>query len=154
MLPSRTHRSGAVATISTVGAAIAITPIPVGTRRASLTAATVGSLEVGGVTGFFHEISDIEKGISFEADLDERTLHARKNAGDAAVIDGSGESVLVLALVVDLGEFVVFDDGKTGLMGGTANIDFFRHCFCFLPGLYVVASGRQTKDRERVLAGS
>ncbi len=58
-----------------------------------------------------------------------------KDAGDFAVIDGACEGVFVLALVIDLGEGVVFDDGETGLVRGADDVNFFRHSVLFLPAL-------------------
>src|SRR5262249_52085521 len=88
-------------------------------------------VEVGGVAGFFHEVGDVEEGVALEADVHEGGLHAGKDAGDFAVIDGACESVFVLALVINLGEGVVFNDSETRLVRGTADVNFFRH-FCSL----------------------
>jgi hypothetical protein len=71
-----------------------------------------GAFEVGGVAGFFHEIRDVEEGVALETDVYEAGLHSGKDAGDTTVIDGASECVLVLALIINLGKFVFFDDGK------------------------------------------
>jgi hypothetical protein len=64
---------------------------------------SIGCIEVGRIAGFFHEISDIEERVALKANVHKRGLHARKDAGNFAVIDGAGKRVFVLALVVDLG---------------------------------------------------
>ena len=91
------------------------------------------SVEVGGVACFFHEVGDVKEGVALEADVHEAGLHARQNAGDASVIDGTGERVLVLALVINFGEVVVFDDGEPRLVRRAGYINFFRHSLLFLP---------------------
>jgi hypothetical protein len=90
--------------------------------------AVTAGVEVGGVAGFFHEVGDVEEGVALETDVHKGGLHAREDAGDFAVIDGTGEGVFVLALVVDLGQAFVFDDGETSLVRSTGDVNFFRHC--------------------------
>jgi hypothetical protein len=70
---------------------------------AGSTIAVAGGIEVGGVAGLFHKVGDIEEGIALEADVHEGGLHAGKHAGHFTVVDGAGERVFVLALVIDLG---------------------------------------------------
>jgi hypothetical protein len=82
-------------------AAAAVT-ITIAAFTAVVTAVTVG-LEVGGVVDLFHEVGDVKEGVAFEADVHKGGLHAGKDAGDAAVIDGSCEGVLILAFVIDFG---------------------------------------------------
>src|SRR5262249_43150820 len=88
---------GAVVAVATVAAAAGVTV----------------RVEVGGVAGLFHEVGNIEEGIALEADVHKGGLHAREDAGDFAVIDGACEGVFVLALVIDFGKGVVFDDSET-----------------------------------------
>jgi hypothetical protein len=65
-----------------------------------------------------HEVGNVEKGIAFQADVNERRLHARKHAGYAAFVDGSCKGVLVLALKINLREQIVFDQAHLGFVGG------------------------------------
>jgi hypothetical protein len=50
-----------------------------------------GAFKVGRVfLLLFEEIGDVEEGVPFESDVDKRGLHAGKNPGDTALIDGAG----------------------------------------------------------------
>src|ERR1700729_839722 len=50
-----------------------------------------GAFEVGRVFFlFFQKIGDVEESVPFESDVDKRGLHAGKNPGDTALIDGAG----------------------------------------------------------------
>jgi hypothetical protein len=66
----------------------------------------------------FHEVGNVEKGIAFQADVDESRLHAWKHAGYAAFVNGSCEGVLVLALKINFREQIVFDQAHLGFVGG------------------------------------
>jgi hypothetical protein len=83
--------------------------------------------ELFGVAGFFKEISDVEEGVALQANVHKTGLHAGKDARDATVVNGAGERVLILALVIDFREFVFFDDSQTRLMRRAGYINFFRH---------------------------
>jgi len=50
----------------------------------------------------FKNITDIEEGISVEADVHESGLHAGKDASDSAFVDATDEGKLFFALDVDL----------------------------------------------------
>ena len=39
---------------------------------------------------FFEEIRDVEKSVALEAEVDKRGLHAGKNPGDTALVNGAG----------------------------------------------------------------
>ena len=65
-------------------------------------APVAGTLKVRRITLLFHEVGDVQKGVAFQADIHKCRLHAGQHARYAPVIDGAGERVLVLALVVDL----------------------------------------------------
>jgi hypothetical protein len=73
---------------------------------------------------FFHaldEVGDVQERVAFQADLDERRLHARKHACDFAFVNGSREGVFVLALEIDFYDAVIFDDREFGLMRGRSD---------------------------------
>ncbi len=132
-------KAGLVGTASAISSLAAVALAAILTLASAFIAwgtgvSSVGvGFEVGGVAGLFHEVRDVEEGVALQANVHEGGLHAGQDAGDSAVIDGAGEGVFVLALVVDLGEGVAFDDGEPGLMRRGGDIDFFRHCsaFCF-----------------------
>src|SRR6185437_1107123 len=128
-LRRRTFAAAAFATLTAFSASATVATF------AALTAAVARTLafEVGGVALLFHEVGDVEEGVALQADVHEGGLHARKDTRDASVIDGASERVFVLALVVDLGEFVLLDDGKPRLLRRAGYIDFFRHCCSFCP---------------------
>jgi hypothetical protein len=112
----------------------------------ALRAVGFAAFELCGVSRFFHEISDIEEGVAFQANIHKAGLHARENACDATVVDRAGECVLVLALIVDFGEFVFFDDGEPRLMRRAGDVNFLRHCPAFC-GVCWDAAGRTGEVR-------
>ena len=83
------------------------------------------SLEVGGVFLLLHEVGDIEKRIPLQTQVDESGLHPGEHAGNATFVNGAGESVFILALVIDFCELIVFKDGQTRLMRRTGNTNLF-----------------------------
>ena len=119
------------ATVSAIGAAASVgadSRLAVDHAWRSRCVVSVGrGVELRGVGSFFHEISDVEEGVALEANVHKAGLHAWKDAGYAAVIDGAGERVFVLALVIDFCEGVVFDDGQTRLVGRAGDVNFLRH---------------------------
>jgi hypothetical protein len=59
------------------------------------------------------EIRDIQKCVPFQADVHEGGLHARKHTRNLALMNAAGKGVLVLALMVDFDQLVVFEDRYT-----------------------------------------
>jgi hypothetical protein len=110
------------------------------------TAVVAIGVEVGGVAGLFYKVGDVEEGVALKADVHEGGLHSGQHAGNFAVVDGAREGVFVLALVIDFGEGVVLDDSETGLMGGTGDINFFRHSLCSFCPTWLRCE-RQTRQR-------
>jgi hypothetical protein len=53
------------------------------------------------VLEIFENIADVKESIAIEADIDERRLHAGKNAGDFAFVDATDEGELFFALDVN-----------------------------------------------------
>ncbi len=92
-----------------VGAAV----IPVFRAGASATRCrgAITRVELGRVACLFHEVGDVKKRVALEPDVHKGRLHTREYARHFAVVDGAGEGVFVLALVIDFSEIVVFDDG-------------------------------------------
>jgi hypothetical protein len=66
------------------------------------------TFEIGGIFLFLHEIGDVEKCVALQAEVDECRLHPGKNPGYPTLVNGPGERVFVLPLVINLGELVVF----------------------------------------------
>ena len=56
----------------------------------------------------FEEVRYVEERIAFQPDIDECRLHAGQYAGNAAVIDRTGQSIFVFAFVIDFRELIVF----------------------------------------------
>ncbi len=116
------------AAVSAIGAASgACLILPFAAVQAWWAICRRGGVELLRIGSFFHEISNVEEGIALQADIHEARLHPRKNPGDAAVVNGAGERVFVLALVIDFGEGFVFDDCQPRLMRRAGDINFFRH---------------------------
>ena len=54
-------------------------------------AAGIAALEVGRILFLLlEEVGDVEKGVAFESNIDKRGLHAGKNPGDTALVNGAG----------------------------------------------------------------
>jgi hypothetical protein len=83
------------------------------------------TLEVGRVFLLLHEVRDIQESVPLESQIDERRLHPWEHTGNAAFINGAGEGVFVLALVINLCELFVLENGQTRFMGRTGNTNFF-----------------------------
>ena len=66
----------------------------------------------------FHEVGNVEEGVALQADVDKGRLHAGKDAGYAAFVDGSGEGVFVLAFEIDFREEIVFYQAHFGFVWG------------------------------------
>ena len=64
----------------------------------------------------FHEVRYIEEGVAFESYVDKCRLHARQDAGDSAVVDGTSQRIFVFALVINLRELIVFKNRKPRFM--------------------------------------
>ena len=57
------------------------------------------------------DLVDVEEPVLFQADLDERSLHARQHVVHAAEVDVAGDRPAFRALEIDLGNLAVFEDG-------------------------------------------
>jgi hypothetical protein len=90
----------------------------------SARARALAAIEIRGVALLFHEIGDVEKRVALQADVHKTGLHARQHTRYASVINRARESVLILALVIDLSEFVLFDDRQPRLMRRAGDINF------------------------------
>src|SRR5438105_5522035 len=62
------------------------------------------------------DVGDVEEAVAFEADVDERRLHAGEDLRDAALVDVADDAALPLALDEDLGHEVVLEDGHYRLV--------------------------------------
>ena len=112
-----------------IGVAIAIR---VAVRHACLAASTGRERNIFfAIFLLFGEVGDVEKRIALQTNIDKCRLHAGKDAGDFAFVNGAGESVFVLALIVDFRKLVVFDNRKAGFVGGAGDINFFCHAASF-----------------------
>ena len=75
----------------------------------------------------FEEVGYIEEGVAFEAHVHKGGLHAGQDAGDATVVNGPRQGVLVFAFVVDFRELIVFKDCKPRFMRRGGDADLFCH---------------------------
>jgi hypothetical protein len=117
--------SVAIAASTAATASVAI-PIPV-----AITAAAIGGGGGGRILDFLYvfavlveEVGDIEKGIAFEAEVDEGRLHARQDAGDSSFVDTACQRIFVGTLKMHLDELTVFEDGDFGLVARLADHQF------------------------------
>jgi hypothetical protein len=96
-----------------------------GLARGCLAIAVRNALEVGGVLLLFEEIGDVKEGVALETYVDECRLHSGEDSGDASLVDGAGEGVFVLALVINFCDLIVFDDGQPRFMRRTGDVNLF-----------------------------
>jgi hypothetical protein len=68
------------------------------------------------------EIGNIEEGISVQADIDKRRLHARQNAADSTFINAADEADVGVAFEIHLDQTVVFQHGDLRLVRRRGNI--------------------------------
>jgi hypothetical protein len=92
---------------------------PVSPRRPRLSTGSGRSIKLSRISRFFHEVGDVQERIAFQPDVHKARLHARQNARHTPVVNRAREGVLVLALVINLCEFVFFDDRQPRLMRRT-----------------------------------
>ena len=93
---------------------------------------------------FLQEVGDVQKGVALQPQFDKCRLHAGKHTRYFAFVNGSGERVLILALVIDLGELIVLNNRKPRLMRRRRNTNLFRHAASFLPAAH--RPGQQTRQ--------
>jgi len=65
---------------------------------------------------FLKKIRDIKEGVPFQSEINESGLHARKHAGDPALVNAASEGVFLRALEVNLDKLIVFEHGHAGLV--------------------------------------
>ena len=77
-----------------------------------------GFLQLVGIFLIFEldEVGYVKKRVALQAEVDKCRLHARQNACDASVVNGTREGVFVFAFVVDFRELIVFQNRKPRLM--------------------------------------
>jgi hypothetical protein len=70
-----------------------------------------------GVAAAAEDVARVQEGrfLDAAAEVDERRLHARKHAGDLALVDVADDPPLALSLDEDLGETSLFDEADAGL---------------------------------------
>jgi hypothetical protein len=89
-----------------------------------LVSGNAGAVELLAVFLFFEEVRYVKECIALQADVDECRLHSGKHASDTTFVNGSGESVFILALVVDFGELVIFENRQPRFMRRSGNANF------------------------------
>ncbi len=107
-----------------VGAGLCTALAAVGAGGVAHLARGLATARDGGLfnfVGFFlvfqlQEVGYIEEGVALQAHVHKGGLHAGQHPGDAAVIDGPRQGVLVFAFVVDLRELIVFQDCQPRFM--------------------------------------
>jgi hypothetical protein len=79
------------------------------------------------VLAVFPDVGDMEKGRALEADLDERALHPREHARDAAEADVPDKPARAGALHVELLHDALLQHRDAGFLRGYVDKDFMRH---------------------------
>ena len=76
---------------------------------------------------FLEEVGDVEKRIAFQAEIDERRLHAWQDAGHAPFMDTACEGILVGALEINLNQLIILDQRYSGLVPVGRDHQFLTH---------------------------
>jgi hypothetical protein len=97
-------------------------------RLAAVAPAAAGARLLLGVQlrqagGFAQVVTGIQKGGLLQTDVDERRLHARQHARDAAERDHAGHAAIASSFDVELGETSLLDHRHTGLAGAGVDQD-------------------------------
>jgi hypothetical protein len=82
---------------------------------------------LGGQRAGDAQIGDVEEGRLFEADVDERRLHAGQHAHDLALVDVAGDALLAAMLDPEVDERRLLEDGHAGLPGRDVDEDLLAH---------------------------
>src|SRR5579883_2332971 len=95
---------------------------------AGRSASTIGrGRHLGGQRAGDAQIGDVEEGRLFEADVDERRLHAGQHAHDLALVDVAGDALLAAMLDPEVDERRLLEDGHAGLPGRDVDEDLLAH---------------------------
>ena len=87
-----------------------------GRRRPAAAAVLVARLELVELFHRVDHVRDVEEPVAFEADVDERRLHAGQDFVDPALVDVTDDPALVFPFDENLGHQVVFENGHDGLV--------------------------------------
>ena len=77
------------------------------------------------IAALFEDIDDVQKRGAFQADIDERALHAGKDAFDDTQINIADQAVAAVALDVQLADIVLFQNGHTRFLRRNVDEDGF-----------------------------
>ena len=94
------------------------------------------------------KIRDVQKARLLQADIDERRLHPGQHARDLALVDISREPDLAIALEVEFGELVVFEQRDPHLECGRVNCDFSFHKWTLYSGRSDMTDDTEVARRE------
>ena len=77
------------------------------------------------IAALFEDVDDVQKRGAFQADIDERALHAGKDAFDDTQINIADQAVAAVALDVQLADIVLFQNGHTRFLRRDVDEDGF-----------------------------
>ena len=97
-----------------------------GSPSGAASAVLLAEVEVRGVR---HDVLDVEEGVAVEADRDERGLHAGQHAVNPAEVDVADEALPAPALVEDLDDAAVLEEGDARLGRRRVDEELFPHAF-------------------------
>jgi hypothetical protein len=98
------------------------------TSASAIASASSAALAVvAGLEGALEVVAHVEEGGLFEADVDERRLHAGQDARDASLHDVADHALVALALDVELGELAVLEQRNPGLPELRVDDDLVLH---------------------------
>ncbi len=117
-LDSRSSFAGRALGASTASATLSPLTAVAYFARSLVGGAGGGLLEFVGLFLIFElkEVGYIQERVALQTDVDECRLHAGQHAGDAAVINRSGEGIFVFPLVIDFSKLIVFQNREPRLM--------------------------------------
>ena len=77
------------------------------------------------IAALFEDVDDVQKRGAFQADIDERALHTRKDAFDDAQINIADQAMAAVALDVQLADIVLFQNSHTRFLRRDVDEDGF-----------------------------
>jgi hypothetical protein len=64
----------------------------------------------------FEEIRNVQERVAFQADIDERRLHSRQDAGHSSFVNATRQRIFLLPLVVHFRDLLILDNRDTGFV--------------------------------------
>ena len=80
-----------------------------------------------GLFGGADDVRDVQEGVAFETEVNERRLHPRQDLRDPALVDVADDAARLLALDEDFDDLIVLEDRHAGLVAGRGDDHLLVH---------------------------